>query len=108
MSLQEPSSRSSRPGPGRLDPTIDRAGAYGWRLIAIGIIGWFVVALLDRLRVVVFPVVVATFITVALWGPARWLERRGWPTLLAAWTVFVGFLGTLALAVVLLRAGGRR
>jgi len=92
---------SGPPPPGRLNPTIDRAGAYGWRLIAIGIIVWFAVALLDRLRVVVFPVVVATFICVALWGPAHWLQRRGWPALLAVWTVFLGFIAVLTLAALL-------
>ena len=96
---------SDRPADERTDrrvhPIVDVLAAYSWRLIGIGIVGWVVVALLGRVRVVVFPVIVATFITVALTPPARWLRERGWRPLLATWAVFAGFLGTLALVGVL-------
>lgn len=39
-------------------------------------------------------------IAVAGWG-LLWLRRRGWPPLLATWTVFLGFLGLVVAAVAL-------
>lgn len=86
-------------GPARpVNPAIDRLAAYSWRVIVIGVVGLAILALLERLRVVVFPVVVATFLTVLLAPPARWLRRHGWPNLLSTWAVFLGFIGVLVLA----------
>lgn len=91
--------RPDDPAPAwRVHPLVERLGAYSWRLIAIGLVGWAVLHLLDRLRLVVFPVVVATLLTVVLAPPAQWLRRRGMRPLLAAWASFLGFLGALALA----------
>lgn len=78
-------------------PVIERLGAYSWRLIAIGVVAWFVLQLLATLRIVVFPVVVALFLTVVLMPPARWLRGLGLPPLLAVWSVFLGFVGLLVL-----------
>ncbi len=77
---------------------VERLGAYSWRLIGIGILAWATLELLGRLRLVVFPVLVALLITVVLTPPARWLRARGWRPLVAAWTVFLGFIGVLVLA----------
>ena len=89
----------SRRGPDRpVHPAIDRLAAYSWRFIVIGIVGLAILALLERLRVVVFPVAVATFLTVLLAPPARWLRRRGLSNLLSTWAVFLGFIGILVLA----------
>jgi predicted PurR-regulated permease PerM len=79
----------------RVHPLVERLGAYAWRLIAIGVVGLAVLHLLERLRLVLFPVVIATLLTVALSGPASWLRRRGFRPLAAAWVVFLGFLGLL-------------
>jgi putative heme transporter len=54
--------------------------------------------LLGQLRVVVFPVILALFLTRILIGPATWLRRRGVPPLLSTWTVLLGFIGVLVLA----------
>lgn len=86
----------------RVHPVVERLGAYAWRLIAIGIVGWVALQLLARLRLVVLPVVVATLLTVVLSIPARWLRSRGARPLLAAWVSFLGFLGGLALIGVLI------
>lgn len=86
-----------RPRP-RVHPTVERLGAYAWWSIGIGIVGLALLHLLGLLRVVVFPLVVALFLTVALVAPARWLRRRGVPHLLSVWVVFLGFLGLVALA----------
>jgi predicted PurR-regulated permease PerM len=86
-----------RPHP-RVHPTVERLGAYAWWSIGIGIVALAFLHVLGLLRVVVFPLVVALFLTVALTAPARWLRRRGLPHLLSVWAVFLGFLGLFALA----------
>lgn len=85
----------------RVHPTVDRLAAYSWRLLVVAAAGWAVLRLLDALRLVVFPVIVALFLTVALAVPARALRRRGLPPLAAAWAVFLGFLAAVAGVVAL-------
>lgn len=85
----------------RVHPTVDRLAAYSWRLLVVAAAGWAVLRLLDALRLVVFPVIVALFLTVALSVPARALRRRGLPPLAAAWAVFLGFLAAVAGVVAL-------
>jgi len=57
--------------------------------------------ILDQLRLVVLPVIAALFISTLLSKPATWLHQRGWPSLLATWTVmlvvFGGFAGLIAI-----------
>lgn len=94
-----PSPGPSEPTPAwRVHPVVERLGAYSWRLIAIGVVAWIVLRLLVDLRLVVFPVAVATMLTVVLSAPAQWLRQRGARPLVAAWTVFLAFLGTIVLA----------
>jgi predicted PurR-regulated permease PerM len=50
----------------------------------------YVVAVgLNRLLVVLVPVVIAAMFTTVLAPPAQWLRRRGWPPALATWAVFL-------------------
>ena len=77
-------------------PTIEWLAAYSWRLLVIGAVGVAGLWVLGELRVVVFPVVLALFLTRILSGPAGWLKRHGWPALLATWTVLLGFFVALA------------
>lgn len=91
---------SSSPQPAsawRVHPVVERLGAYSWRLIAIGIVAWIVLRLIVDLQVVFFPLAVATMLTVVLSAPAQWLRQQGARPLVAAWTVFLGFIGTLVL-----------
>lgn len=83
----------------RVHPAIDLVAAYSWRLIVVAVAGWGFLWLLQALRLVVFPVIVALLLTVALSVPARALRQRGWPPLLATWAVFLGFLGIVVAAV---------
>jgi predicted PurR-regulated permease PerM len=85
-------------GDRRVHPIVERLGAYAWRLIAIGIVAWAVLHLLDQLRLVVFPVAVATLLTVVLSAPAQWLRDRGARPLVATWAVFGGFIVVLVAA----------
>ena len=81
---------------------VDRLGAYSWRLVGIGVVGWVLLQILGALRIVVLPFVVAVFLTAILGPPANWLQRRGWPPLAAAWAVFLSFIGAVTVAVVLI------
>lgn len=83
--------------PWRVHPVVERLGAYSWRLIAIGVVAWVALRILVDLRVVVFPVAAAIMLTVVLSPPAQWLRGRGARPLVAAWTVFLGFIGTIVL-----------
>ncbi|HVF76432.1 MAG TPA: AI-2E family transporter [Acidimicrobiales bacterium] len=85
----------------RVHPAIDRLAAYAWRFVVLAAAGWGLLWLLQALRLVVFPVIAALFLTVALTVPARALRRHGWPPLLATWAVFLGFLGVVVAAVAL-------
>lgn len=77
-------------------------GAWSWRLVAAGLVGWALLGLLDRLRVVVFPVVVAGILTVPLATVADGLRRRGVPPAASAALVLAGFLAAGAGAAMLI------
>ena len=81
---------------------VDRLGAYSWRLVGVGVVGWVLLQILGALPIVVFPFVVAVLLTAILGPPANWLRRRGWPPLAAAWAVFLSFIGAVTVAVVLI------
>ena len=80
----------------RVHPTVDRLAAYSWRLLAIAAAGIAVIALLVRLRVVLFPIIIATFLAVALTPIANAIKKRGAPAALATAAAFLLFFGTLA------------
>jgi predicted PurR-regulated permease PerM len=79
------------PSPGLLDTAADRA----WKLLVIGLAGLAIVYLLVELRVAVLPVIAALLISTLIAPPVRWLEARGWPRVLALWTVILGSLAIL-------------
>lgn len=95
--MPPPSPEPEPPRTWRVHPVVERLGAYSWRLIAIGVVAWVVLRLLVEVSVVVFPVAVATMLTVVLSGPAQWLRRRGARPLVAAWAVFLTFIGAIVL-----------
>ena len=88
-------------GPTRVHPTVERLAAYSWRLLAITAAAVAIVALLVRLRVVLFPIIIATFLAVALTPIANVLRRRGAPAAVATATAFLFFFGTLGGVVAL-------
>jgi len=65
---------------------------WSWRLIVIGAAGYFAVTYLWRLRVVVFPVIVALLLAAALGPLVMRLRRAGFGRGAAAGTVLAGFL----------------
>ncbi|HET6949964.1 MAG TPA: AI-2E family transporter [Acidimicrobiales bacterium] len=94
----------SSPGRGaaRVHPTVLVAGAYAWRLIGIGIVGWALLRLLSALWVLVLAGAVAVLLGRALDPVANVLRRRGLPRALVAAVTLVGFLAVMAGIVSLL------
>ncbi len=77
-------------------PVVARGGAYAWRLIGIGIVGWALLQLLAALWVLVLTGAVALLLGRALDPVANVLRRRGLRPGLVAVTTLVGFLLVLA------------
>jgi putative heme transporter len=77
-------------------PVVARGGAYAWRLIGIGIVGWALLQLLAALWVLVLTAAVALLLGRALDPVANVLRRRGLRPGLVAVTTLVGFLLVLA------------
>lgn len=77
-------------------PAVARLGAYAWRLIAIGLVGWAILELLTALWVLVLAGAVAVLLGRALDPVANVLRRRGLPPALVAATTLLGFLVVLA------------
>lgn len=76
--------------------TFRRTSDVAWRSLAIGVAVLAVGALLWKLKLVVLPLFIAVLLCAALVPLVTALERRRWPTLLAAWLVFLGFLLAIA------------
>jgi predicted PurR-regulated permease PerM len=86
-----------------LFPVIDRASAYCWRLIVIGIVVLAALWILRQARVVFVPVVIAFFLARILSPLCATLRRRRWRPGLAAATslavFFVVLVGSSAVVV---------
>ena len=78
-----------------VNPTVDKLAAYSWRLLVIAAAGLAAILLIVRLRVVLFPIVIATFLSVALTPVARVLRSRGLPKLPSAALAFLLFFSAL-------------
>jgi putative heme transporter len=74
-----------------VNPTVDRLGAYSWRLIGIGIVGLAAIWLVTQLWVVGLALGIAVLVSRALDPVASRLHRRGWRPGLVAFTVMLGF-----------------
>ena len=87
-------------------PLLRTAGDYAWRLLVLGIVGYFVVKLMSRLSLVVIPFVASLLITAFLRPIMDRQRRLGLPRVLATLVTVlaaVGILGGLV-AVVVIRA----
>lgn len=66
------------------------AAGYSWRILIVLLLAWVFIQVLVKLRLVVLPVIAALFVS-ALLGPlAQKLKGKGWPPVLATWTVMLG------------------
>jgi predicted PurR-regulated permease PerM len=75
---------------------VERLAAYSWRLLVIAAVVGGALWVLERVRVVVLPLVGAVILTRALRPVAAWLERIGFRPSLAAATSLVALAGLLA------------
>jgi putative heme transporter len=75
--------------PVRIPRWLDQSTAVAWRLLVLAAAVYVTAFMLDRLLVVVVPLVVAAMFTTVLAPPAQWLRNRGWPPALATWAVFL-------------------
>ena len=85
-----------RPERPAVPAALRQAGAVGWRVLVLLVLGWLALQLLVRLRLVVVPVIVGLFLTAMLLPPVDWLRDRGWPS--AAATAAVLLAAVLGLA----------
>ena len=77
-------------------PVVARGGAYAWRLIGIGIVGWAALQLLTALWVLVLTGAVAVLLGRALDPVANVFRRRGLRPALVAVVTLGGFLLVMA------------
>jgi predicted PurR-regulated permease PerM len=64
-------------------------GAWAWRLIALGIVGYFVLKFILRIEVVVLPILAAIVFSALLRPLAAFFQRHGVSRLLATWMAFL-------------------
>lgn len=64
-------------------------GAWSWRLIVIGIVGYFLLHFILKLQLVVLPFLGAMVFTALLRPMSRWLQQRGFSRLSATWLTFL-------------------
>ena len=99
---REPARATDRRDRPLVHPVVARAGAYAWRLIGIGIVGWAVLKLLSALWVLVLAGAVSLLLARVLDPVANSLRRRGVPPALVATITLLGFLLAMAGIVTLL------
>lgn len=78
---------------------LDVAAGWSWRLLVVGGAAAVVFLVLSRLRIIVLPTIVALLAASVLYPPVAWLRARGWPQLLATWTVLLAAIATVAAVV---------
>ncbi|MBW8481038.1 AI-2E family transporter [Actinomadura parmotrematis] len=87
-----------REGGGRepaVPPLLAVTAAWSWRLIAIGVVGYFLVQLMATLSVVVLSCAIALFLCALLRPLTARLERHGLPPLAATWVTLLFALTVL-------------
>ncbi|MDQ3742494.1 MAG: AI-2E family transporter [Actinomycetota bacterium] len=99
-----PAPRSTPPPPREVRiPRLLVAGSeLSWRFLVCVAALAVVVYGLTKISFAFIPVVVALLLSTLLVPPARWLQRRGAPPALAAFTVFLGGLAAFAALIALL------
>lgn len=73
-----------------------KSAAVSWRVLVIGAAVYFGFQALQPVAAVILAIIIALFPASLLWGPVQALKRRGWPPILAAWTVLVAALAVAA------------
>lgn len=86
----------------RIPRSLVLGAAVSWRLLVIGAAVYVTVTLFARLQVIIVPAAVAVILACALWPGVRRLRDRGVRPSLAAATMLLALLGSLAVVVLLL------
>lgn len=85
------------------------AGAWSWRLLAIGGVLAVLIFLVVQLRLIVIPLMVAVLLAALLVPLSQWLQRHRWPKWLAVAVCEIGLIavvgGLVTLVVFQIRAG---
>ncbi len=99
----EVTDEASPPARSAVPPALDRAAGLSWRFLVVAVAVTALGYLLLRLRLVVVPVFVGLLLATLLVPPVRWLrDAKGWPPLLATWSVLLGALAVVGGALVAL------
>ena len=72
------------------------AGAWAWRLIALGVVLYFGARVVTALAIVVLPCVAALLLTALLQPLAARIRQAGMPALAATWCTFLAAIAVLA------------
>ena len=88
------SGETTRPAP-RVPRWLDVGATYGWRLIVVAVAITGLVLSLQRLSLLTLPATIALIASTLAVPPARRLERRGVPRLVAAGIVVIGGISAL-------------
>jgi hypothetical protein len=75
---------------------LEWAAAMAWRLLLVAIFAYLAARSLVRLRLVVLSLLASLLLISLLGSPVEWLRPRGWPSLVATWTVLAAALVVLA------------
>ena len=89
-----PAGNAARP-PLRRGTLLDIAADRAWKLLVLALASASIIYLLVQLRVAVLPLIAALLISTLIAPPVKWLATRGWPRLLALWTVVLLSLALL-------------
>jgi len=71
------------------------AAAWAWRLLVLGVLGYYALRVLSTLRIVVVPLAIALLLSALLAPSVRWLLRARFPRSLATALVLVGGLAAV-------------
>ena len=91
-----PAGRPETPAASRAPRWLQTAGAWSWRLIAIGVVVYFGAQVISALRIVVLPCVAALLLTALLQPLAARLRQAGMPALAATWCTLLVAIAVLA------------
>jgi len=97
--MTEQSTVERHPATAPIHPGVQRAAAYSWRLLAIGLAVAAGVWLVGQLLLVLVPLAVAALLARALSPVSAWLRARGWRPGLAAAVTLLGFIVVMSAVV---------
>lgn len=74
---------------GRVPAWLSTSAAVGWRLIVVVVVLFGLSIAMRRLQVIVLPLLFALLLAAVLAPAARWLSKRGLPSIVSTWLVLL-------------------